>query len=71
MVLGPTLYFLYKNDLMLKTNSFQPTVFADETNLFFKGRNLNDEVQNVNDNLDEIFEWCNATKLTLNLDKTN
>lgn len=36
---------LYINDLMLKTNSFQPILFADGTNLFYKSRNLNNEVQ--------------------------
>ena len=70
-ILGPTLFILYINDLMLHTNFFEPILFADDTNLFVKSKNLNCLSSEVNENLDAVFKWCNANKLTLNVEKTN
>ena len=40
-IVGPTLFLLYINDLMLHANSFEPIIFADDTNLFAKSKDLN------------------------------
>ena len=40
-ILGPTLFILYINDLTLHTNFFEPILFADDTNLFVRSKNLN------------------------------
>ena len=70
-ILGPTLFILYINDLMIKTDFFEPILFADDTNLFVKSKNLNIWSSEINENLDKVYGWCNNNKLTLNVDKTN
>ena len=56
---------------MLNTQFFEPILFADDTNLFIKSRNLNELVIDINYNLELVLQWCNQNKLTLNVDKTN
>ena len=46
-------------------------LFADDTNLFVKSKNLNIWSSEINENLDKVYGWCNNNKLTLNVDKTN
>ena len=70
-ILGPTLFIMYINDLMLNTQFFEPILFADDTNLFIKSRNLNELVIDINYNLESVLQWCNRNRLTLNVDKTN
>lgn len=70
-ILGPTLFLLYINDLVFHSKLFQTILFADDTNLFFQSKNLNNDVDKINEGLDILKDWCNANKLTLNTDKTN
>ena len=71
-VLGPTLFLIYINDLPNSTNYFSFRLFADDSNIFHtfdKGQkdiNMNE----VNNELMLIQDWCNANKLTINLKKT-
>jgi exonuclease III len=70
-ILGPTLFLLYINDLILSATNFSPILFADDTNLFFQSKNLNQDATQINLGLDEVKSWCFANKLTLNIEKTN
>ena len=45
-------------------------MFADDKNLFFKHTDLRILFSIVNEELNKISEWFNATKLSLNADKT-
>ena len=45
-------------------------LFADDTNLFFSGKNINDLIQTVNTELEKIVMWLNVNKLSLNVKKT-
>ena len=54
---------------MLRTNFFEPILFADDTNLFVRSKNLNCSPSEINEKLDTVFKWCNANKLSLNVDK--
>ena len=53
------------------TSEATPKLFADDTNLFIVDDNLGDLSTRTNKCLDEIYQWCLANKLTINLDKTN
>ena len=41
-ILGPLLFLLYINDLPSVSNLFMPILFADDTNLFCNGPNLDE-----------------------------
>ena len=69
-ILGPTLFILYINDLLAHTSYFDPILFADDTNLFIQSKNLNLQISEINNHLNNVLRWCNANKLSLNIDKT-
>ena len=68
-ILGPLLFLLYVNDLP-NSSVLDPIMFADDTNLFFEHTDLRILFSMVNDELEKIYEWFNANKLSLNADKT-
>jgi hypothetical protein len=46
-------------------------MFADDTNLFFKHKNLNVLYDIINNELSKISKWFKLNKLSLNIKKTN
>jgi hypothetical protein len=70
-ILGPTLFLLYINDLVKSSSTFKTILFADDTNLFFSSKEINNKIDEINFGLDRVRVWCNTNKLTLNIDKTN
>ena len=48
-ILGPLLFLIYINDLPLLSKLFMPILFADDTNLFCNGPNLNDLIEEINE----------------------
>ena len=70
-ILGPLLFLIYINDLPSVSTLFMPILFADDTNLFCNGQNLDDLVQKINIEMEKIYFWVKANKLSLNVDKTN
>ena len=70
-ILGPLLFLIYINDLPSVSTLFMPILFADDTNLFCTGQNLDDLVQKINIEMEKIYSWVKSNKLSLNVDKTN
>lgn len=70
-ILGPLLFLLYINDLPKVSEKIMPLIFADDTNIFISGKNLNDTVSVMNEELCKVMHWMNINKLSLNIDKTN
>jgi hypothetical protein len=70
-ILGPLLFLLYINDLINVSNLLFPILFADDTNIFISGKNLNDMVRTLNGELGKIVEWLQVNKLSLNISKTH
>jgi hypothetical protein len=70
-ILGPLLFLLYINDLVQTSNSFMPILFADDTNVFLKGRSLQEIISIFNNELNKLVNWLNANKLSLNITKTH
>ena len=70
-ILGPLLFLLYINDLTNVSSFFMPILFADDTNLFCTGTDLKEIIRLVNEEISKIYDWVNANKLSLNIDKTN
>ena len=48
-----------------------PILFADDTNLFCNGRNRDELIEKINEELKLIYKWVNVNKLSLNIEKTN
>ena len=48
-----------------------PILFADDTNAFVTGKNVNELVKTMNEELEKITEWLHANKLSLNVAKTH
>ena len=69
-ILGPLLFIIYVNDLCNVSKILEPIMFADDTNLFFSHKNIKELFQTVNSELEKVFQWFNANKLSLNKDKT-
>ena len=69
-VLGPILFTLYVND-MPNAATLEPRLFADDTNIFNFGDNLQNLSQQTNLELEKLNEWLKANKLKINTGKTN
>ena len=54
-IIGPLLFLIYINDIVNISNILIPVLFADDTNVFVNGKNL-DELETVmNQELRNIF----------------
>ena len=70
-VLGPLLFLLYINDLFLSSNYLSFILFADDTNIFLRHKDLATLARVVNQELSRVSSWFNANKLTVHPDKSN
>jgi len=70
-VLGPLLFIIYTNDLPNSLNHTHPILFADDTTIYTKSNNLITLFENVNSDLNNLYDWFNVNKLSLNISKTN
>ena len=70
-ILGPLLFLLYINDLGCVSSSIASILFADDTNLFKTGNDLNKMQEELNCELSKISQWLKVNKLSLNIGKTH
>ena len=70
-ILGPLLFLLYINDLTTVTTTSLSVLFADDTNIFLSGKNLDSMSMTLNEQLTAIYEWLCCNKLSLNVLKTH
>ena len=64
------LFLIYLNDLYKCSEKLNPIIFADNTNLFLSGINVDDLFSDMNCELNKISLWFKANKLSQNLPKT-
>ena len=73
-VLGPLLFLIYVNDLPRSTELLNAVLFADDTNLLssFTSFTSNNKIdfRAINKELDNVYNWLSANKLSLNVSKT-
>ena len=67
--LGPLLFLLYINDLSNALNAVKPIIFADDTNLFLSGSDLDTVVGTFNAELQNLSNWFKTNELSLNVQK--
>ena len=70
-VLGPLLFLLYVNDFSNCSRLFDFHLFADDSNLFCSNDNLSNLEYLINIELLEVYKWLCASKLSINIDKSN
>ena len=70
-VISPLLFLLFANDITNVSKLIKFVLFADDTNLFFSGTNLDTLIQCVNVELKKIEHWFQVNKLFINAKKTN
>ena len=68
-ILGPLLFLIFINDLPNATRFFIK-LYADDTVLCFDDDNFKTLISNVNSELENIYKWLAANKLTLNIKKS-
>ena len=69
-VLVSSLFWLYINDLPQAWKLLDPIMFADDTNLFYSGKDIHSLLNSVNNELSNISHWFNSNTLSLKADKT-
>ena len=69
--LGPLLFLLYINDLPNSSQKLLFRIFADDTNIFYSSKDLNELETVVNNELVYVLEYCAVNKLSINFKKTN
>ena len=69
-ILGPLLFLIYVNDLPAALEKVTPVIYADDTNLIIKGKDLQALIRILNSELEILSDYFKANKLKLNVDKT-
>ena len=80
-ILGPLLFIIYMNDIHVARDKFNAIIYADDTNLLSSlcsfnvnlqgnATNMTELSSNINIELDNIQEWLNINRLSLNVQKT-
>ena len=70
-ILVPKLFILYINDICNVTDILNFILFADDTNIFCSGKNIETLCKTVSKELDKLNIWFAVNKLSLNVSKTN
>ena len=69
-IISPLLFSIYVNDMCKSSNKLCFTHFADDTNVYVQGGNLQELESTLNEELARIDEWLCCNRLSLNIDKT-
>ena len=70
-ILGPLLFLIHINDLSNISTLLFTILFADDTNIFLEGKNIDDLVKQMNLELSKIVMWLEVNRLSLNIKKTH
>lgn len=68
--LAADLFLLYVNDIITCLVHSKLGLFADDTLVYISGKNLQDAINKLIEDLSRINSWLNVDKLKLNIDKT-
>ena len=63
------LFLIYINEINNSTSNLSTILFADDTDLFCSGKDLEELELLINEELAHVQEWLMLNKLTLNVKK--
>ena len=66
----PTMFLIFVNDLVNLCLNSSTLLFADDTVIYLHGKNTNELLTKVQEDLNQIEKWCTFNKLSLNVKKT-
>ena len=71
-MLGPILFLLFVNDILLYLSSSSADIFADDTQITASAHYLNIQslTDDLNKDLEAVGEWASNNKMLINVDKT-
>ena len=69
-ILGPFLFLIYINDIVNSSSILKFTLFADDTTIFFSSKPSPALQGTFNTELNNVNNWLNCNKLSLNIDKS-
>ena len=69
-ILGPLLFLIYINDLPAAAKHLKCVIFADDSNLLLKGKDIKEMEKLLNSDLEDVNDFFKANKLKLNAKKT-
>ena len=69
-VLGPLLFLIYINDLPYAVKNLKSILFADDTTMFTRDKNVNDLCRTISEDMLLLRDWLIANSLTLNAHKS-
>lgn len=69
-ILGPLLFILYINDLLLEIPTKAISSYADDTVVIITGKSWSEAQDKMNDYLVSIDTWLAVNKLSQNVEKT-
>ena len=70
-ILGPLLFLLYINDLGNVSKKLFSLLFADDSNMFLSGKDPDDLIRTMNEEMVKVVDWLQINRLSLNLNKTH
>ena len=70
MVLGPSFFQIYVDDMVKACKGLNLVLFVDNTNIFARGRDPAELFGRVNKGMVVLSKWLRCNKPTLNLEKT-
>ena len=70
-ILGPLLFSIFINDMILCSSEYKFILFADYTNVIINDKSSNNLNYKLQSACDDIFLWSKLNKLSINIDKTH
>ena len=69
--MGPLLFTVFMNYLAMSTTTVSNVdMYADDSTVSARGKDVQDTEQTLNNDLQENFNWCDENKILINVEKT-
>ena len=69
-ILGPLLYLVYANDIGSIITKSKFTLYADDTVIYSRSKDINKGIANVQHDLNSLTAWCTINRIFINPIKT-